>query len=143
MNIGHIFFSLSATVSFFTFLKLIFKTLQSKKWINTKATIINSELKLENYTNETDAGYRLKVLYEYTFKKTKYTGSEIDFGLIKHHIIKENRTPFKKGEDIDIFVNPKNPYESVIDNSIQPSLFLLLLSGIISILIVLYNLSNN
>jgi len=116
LRIMGIIFLLTGTVTFFPIFLIPLKQIQAAKdWSSTEATVFFS--KLIAHQNDQNTTYQPYIAYRYTIGGTNYLGDRYSFFPAssgeygtKAQIIQQHPV----GGHFLIFVNPKDPFESVI-----------------------------
>ena len=107
----------------------------SQSWQQTTATIIAAEVKKNTHIQKVNnhvyvrTDYSVTARYQYTFKGKEYTGSRYSIGTgdsISGSFQKKSEaekwlknSPYRIGESITIHVNPEEPSEAIISNTID------------------------
>jgi len=97
----------------------VWGVLQSSGWVETPCTVVSSQLKENNDSDEPDSTYSIDIKYKYEFGGAAHESDRYDFlGLssnthmaAKRRIVKEHRPGMKT----ICYVNPRNPAEAVLD----------------------------
>jgi hypothetical protein len=121
---------------------LLYKIHQSYKWPTAKAEIISSELEDLTMTNETDKAYRAKIIYKYSINGIEYCSKKIYWGDRLSNSSKKKTVEltkkYPKGNLIEIYYNPHNFSEAVIERKISSKIYQLIAVGLIIVIIGLY-----
>lgn len=121
----------------------IFYTITLKKWKKTEGEIIESGV--EYFRSKTDSdteGWRQKIIYIYNIDGIEYKNDKITKNTrillpSESSAIKNSKSYFV-GQRITVYVNNKNPKESIIDSSFDYSNLLYVLIGIVAIFVSNY-----
>ena len=107
---------------------MINKGMQSENWDKGTATINSSEIeKTERKSKDaqgftqTSTSYSLRVKYSYTVEGTTYDGNTIGFGRMSHNErsdAQEELKSYPKGKTIDVYYDPENPSDSVLNKGV-------------------------
>ncbi len=121
----------------------IFYTITLKKWKKIEGEIIESGV--EYFRSKTDSdteGWRQKIIYIYNIDGIEYKNDKITKNTrillpSESSAIKNSKSYFV-GQRITVYVNSKNPKESIIDSSFNYSNLLYVLIGIVAIFVSNY-----
>lgn len=124
------------------FIYLVCKSKASENWVETKATIIKSNLDALEYVGGSAArSYKPNIAYKYYVMNNEYVSKRIFYGsLIRTNTSKSSKETihkYKKGDNISIYYNPNNPSQSVIERGINPIVYRSLLVVLISLIVIL------
>jgi hypothetical protein len=117
-------------VSYFAALKPWLDAYRSQSWTETPCVIMTSEVSVS--TSKGKSSYYPKVKFSYTVDELEYFGERFWFGGGKSsdRVSLENTLkPFQAGGEGVCYVNPNNPYESVLLREAAPGLWIALLFG--------------
>jgi len=105
-------------------LYLCSKAQQTKGWKKTEAEVISVNLKKRIRKSSDDDGnttktivHRIKARYSYQYNGAQYFGNRVAIGINFGHTAVYEK--LKSANAISVFVNPKNPSEAVIINTID------------------------
>jgi len=123
-------------------LYLCVKSQQTEGWVKTDAEIISVNLKKRTRRSSDDDGNvkrtivnRIKARYSYQYNGEQYFGNRIAIGInFGHKAVYEK---LKSANAISVFVNPKNPSEAVIINTIDRNDVIIIVVGFFWAAIVL------
>lgn len=121
--------------------------LQCKKWIKVRghiidATVGNVSTNLQPVSSDTSVP---DIVYEYQYNGQVYFSSSIAYFAASDMSLQSSYyannevdvlkflTQYPVGSDVDVFINPDNPEESVLDTSLQLPVFFPLICGILLI----------
>ncbi len=96
------------------------KGMASEKWPMAKGTVIQSEIKKSKRTTGTGSSKRTeirhipKVEYTYNVDGQPYRSSRITFGAVNALNASATVNRYPKGKSIEVFYDPKNPDEAVL-----------------------------
>lgn len=100
---------------------------QAKGWPVAKGRIVMSDM--EEFRAATDDGrrgpmmYKGKTSYTYAFNGVDYTGTVVSPGSevssSSRRAVRSWMTPYNDGQAVDVYVNPDNPAESVLQPRVQ------------------------
>jgi hypothetical protein len=121
----------------------LFYTIRLKRWKNIEGEIIESGV--EYFRSKTDSdteGWRQKIIYIYNIDGIEYKNYKITKNIeillpSESSAIKNSKSYFV-GQKITVYVNNKNPKESIIDSSFDNSNLLYVLIGIVAIFVSNY-----
>ena len=132
---GHVFqimgiiFLVTGTVTLFpSFLLPLKQTVAAKNWEKTEATVILSKI-ISHRSDETTT-YRPYIAYRYTLGGTHYLGDRYSFMQASSSEYEKKRSivqQYPVGRHFFIYVNPEDPFESVILRDSEVSLLVGLL----------------
>ena len=115
-------------------LYLCFKAQQTKGWEKTKAELISVNLKEKTRSSRDDDGntttsivHQVKARYSYQYNGEQYFGNRVIIGAIVENISIYEK--LKSANAISVFVNPENPTEAVIINTIDRNYVIVILIG--------------
>jgi hypothetical protein len=92
------------------------KFAESRHWIKVPGIVINHDI-IGHENIEGWDSYRIKIEYEYRYGENKYTNNRISFGEYVYwskRRAQKKLTEIIKDKNIDIYLNPNIPEESVI-----------------------------
>lgn len=109
IGLGSIWFSIK-------FLKLYFKV---KGWNRAEAKVVSKEISIHEKYSTTRTPYKLSVTYKYMFNGSEYAGSKIYLaellgGQANHMKSDAEKRLERINENMNIYVDPNNPKESVM-----------------------------
>jgi hypothetical protein len=121
----------------------LFYTIRLKKWKKIEGEIIESGV--EYFRSKTDSdteGWRQKIIYIYNIDGIEYKNDKITKNIAillpsESSAIKNSKSYFV-GQRITVYVNNKNPKESIIDSSFDNSNLLYVFIGIVAIFVSNY-----
>lgn len=99
---------------------------RSETWLSTNATITSSEIEqFERTQKKTGSSgtekvitYKPKLTYAYSVAGTTYSGDQLNFSSTSYRdksVAEGIQTAYPNGASIDVFYNPQNPAESVLN----------------------------
>ncbi len=107
---------------------MINKGMQSENWDKGTATITSSEIeKTESRSKDaqgftqTSTSYGVSVKYSYTVEGGNYEGNTVGFGTMSHNErsdAQEELKSYPKGKTIDVYYDPENPSDSVLNKGV-------------------------
>ena len=107
---------------------MINKGMQSENWDKGTATITSSEIeKTESKSKDaqgftqTSTSYGVSVKYSYTVEGGNYEGNTVGFGTMSHNErsdAQDELKSFPKGKTIDVYYDPENPSDSVLNKGV-------------------------
>ena len=107
---------------------MINKGMQSENWEKGTATITSSEIeKTESKSKDaqgftqTSTSYGVSVKYSYTVEGGNYEGNTVGFGTMSHNErsdAQEELKSYPKGKTIDVYYDPENPSDSVLNKGV-------------------------
>ena len=107
---------------------MINKGMQSENWDKGTATITSSEIeKTESRSKDaqgftqTSTSYSVTVKYSYTVEGRNYEGNTVGFGTMSHNErsdAQEELKSYPKGKTIDVYYDPENPSDSVLNKGV-------------------------
>ena len=107
---------------------MINKGMQSENWDKGTATITSSEIeKTESRSKDaqgftqTSISYSVRVKYSYTVEGSNYEGNTVGFGTMSHNErsdAQEELKSYPKGKTIDVYYDPENPSDSVLNKGV-------------------------
>ncbi|MCC5814265.1 MAG: DUF3592 domain-containing protein [Leptospira sp.] len=89
------------------------QSFDQKNWVKTEAKVVQSDSQIHSRADRPDSS-SFNFAYEYSFKEKQYTSSAYS----AKHVFVKNRKPvekFSKGENITVYVNPKNPNQAFVE----------------------------
>tara|TARA_B100000282_G_scaffold1908_1_gene1314 strand:+ start:130 stop:600 length:471 start_codon:yes stop_codon:yes gene_type:complete len=102
--------------------------MQSENWDKGTATITSSEIeKTESKSKDaqgftqTSTSYSVRVKYSYTVEGSNYEGNTVGFGTMSHNErsdAQEELKSYPKGKTIDVYYDPENPSDSVLNKGV-------------------------
>jgi len=114
-------------------MKYLYLSLSSADWGSAKGRILNIHIRSEKSTST--KRYKPEVLYTYTYLGKKYSGSRIRFGLSLGtlEIAQQEIQKFTEGQVVEVFVNPQNANESVLEKGGSPLFLFAMVLGLLTI----------
>lgn len=114
-----IFSILIAAVCFWSSIKLILLYLKVNAWEKVNATVVSKKVVLHKKISTKNSPYWIFVEYKYNYKGKEYTNSKVYLveligGQTNHMESAANKKINEIKESETIFVNPKDPQESVM-----------------------------
>ena len=116
--VGFIFVGVGSLIFVSNSLPAFQKKFASKSWVQVQATVILSKVK--SHTDDDGTTYRPYIAYTYRFNGKKYRGDQYSFFSVsssgrekKAQIVKQ----YPKGRTFTLYIDPKNPSESVINRT--------------------------
>jgi hypothetical protein len=109
----------------------LLKAYNSMKWDSITCTIIQSTL----VTAKDDEGFlsfEAIVKYKYGYKGNQYIGDEIYFGYNSSSVEEKSSNllrSYPEGKEVEVFVNPKRPQDSILIPGIKLSTIIPVLGG--------------
>ena len=107
---------------------MINKGMQSENWDKGTATITSSDIeKTESRSKDaqgftqTSTSYSVTVKYSYTVEGSNYEGNTVGFGTMSHNErsdAQEELKSYPKGKTIDVYYDPENPSDSVLNKGV-------------------------
>ena len=137
---GYIFI-LNALIIYFVFFKSVFfYAITIKKWKIADGVILSHSQYYESGSG--DGGWTLKVLYSYDIRGVSFRSSEYTRNISILKPWKEWVDTFyipPVGQKVDVYYNPENPEDAVLDSKFDYLNFLILIMGTVAIAVG-YNL---
>ncbi len=114
-----IFSIIIATACFWSSVKLILLYLKVNAWQKVNATIISKKVELHKKISTRNSPYGIFVEYRYNYNGSEYKNDKVYLvelikGQTNHTQAAATRVIDKMENELSIFVNPKDPQESVI-----------------------------
>ena len=107
---------------------MINKGMQSENWDKGTATITSSEIeKTESKSKDaqgftqTSISYSVRVKYSYIVEGSNFNGNTVGFGTMSHNErsdAQEELKSYPKGKTIDVYYDPENPSDSVLNKGV-------------------------
>ncbi len=107
---------------------MINKGMQSENWDKGTATITSSEIeKTESKSKDaqgftqTSISYSVRVKYSYIVEGSNFDGNTVGFGTMSHNErsdAQEELKSYPKGKTIDVYYDPENPSDSVLNKGV-------------------------
>ena len=128
----------------FKFVKLYFTV---KGWTKTEAVVISKKVELNEKSTSVRTPYGVKVQYTYSFNNVEYVNNKVYLvelikGMAGFRQPVAQQVVDKIPSHIKVYVNPKNPQESVMYCNDVWLYFVMIIMGFICFIIVLVNLIN-
>ncbi|MDP1799974.1 MAG: DUF3592 domain-containing protein [Bacteroidota bacterium] len=135
-----IFSILIAAVCFWSSIKLIALYLKVNAWDKVNATVISKKVELHKKVSTRNSPYAVRVEYRYAYNGTEYTNDKVYLveligGQTNHMESAANKKINEIKETETIFVNSKDPQESVMFCNGIVMYVVVFLFGIMSLLI--------
>ena len=114
-----VFSMVIAAVCFWSSIKLILLYFKVKGWDKIPATVISKRVELHKRVSTRNSPYAVRVDYKYNYNGVEYSGDKVYLleligGQANHMKSSAEKIIDKIENDINIFVNPKDPKESVM-----------------------------
>lgn len=114
-----IFSILIAAVCFWSSIKLILLYFKVNGWEKVNATIISKKVELHTKVSTKNSPYAVRVEYKYNYNGTEYKNDKVYLveligGQTNHMESAANKKINEIKESETIFVNPKDPQESIM-----------------------------
>lgn len=117
---------------------IVFRWFQARNWLSVEATIleINDPSSVGLEASSLINRKKINAEYEFFFNGSRYTGSKISTGKgYQSQLHADLYERFKSNKNIIIFVNPKNPTQSIANRDIYwPEFIALLAIGIVGLI---------
>ena len=120
---------------------MINKGMQSENWDKGMATITSSEIeKTESKSKDaqgftqTSISYGVRVKYSYKVKGSNYEGNTVGFGTMSHNErsdAQEELNSYPKGKTIDVYYDPENPSDSVLNKGVFWQMYIVIVVMVI------------
>lgn len=111
----------------------ILQTRDSASWSSTRGQIINSQLVTPRDTTA-GLGFKATVEYQYDVEGRQFTGDRISFSdaySSNEEYHQEIVDKYFPGKRVEVFYNPSNPLESVLEKRFARQSFLWIFIGIV------------
>ena len=118
------------------YIQYIRKSKESEKWNCVKGKIIKSEI--EPTIDGDVPSLRFNILYEYYVNNEKYTSDRLFYQPFDHNI--DYTKKYTVGKIINVYYNPNNLLESVVEKGIKTGVHDILINGVILLIIVIVSL---
>ena len=120
------------------FFYLLVASNETNRWVQTVGKILHSEIECLD-SNEPSITYLLKVKYQFTINNKTYHSKKIYWGdYIATNFPYRQKKRLKKyaiNNMVDVYYNPENPKESVLEKGINSIIYRELFSGIIILIV--------
>ncbi|MFV0538642.1 MAG: DUF3592 domain-containing protein [Dysgonomonas sp.] len=117
-----LFFVVICVGLFVLYLYLYIKSKQSLDWHKAEGVVLKSELDKYRTGGELTS-YRAKIEYSYTIEEKTYHSKRIFYGdILRHNFSFSNKKlidKYKKGDVVNVFYNPHNPKEAVLQQGVH------------------------
>lgn len=114
-------FIISGIVLLLLFINFYKKSKDSIKWSRTKGQISNAYL--DKFNDSNSASYRVQVKYSYTVADKVYSSKRKYYGdyLLSsfYWSTKKLVDKYKIGDTIDVYYNPQNPKDAVLEQGVH------------------------
>ncbi|MBT3200647.1 MAG: DUF3592 domain-containing protein [Phycisphaerales bacterium] len=118
---------------------MLAKANASSAWPSVKGKIVASDVKKSTSSRKRSKGrrkstkYRAIIKYEYTVAETKHTGNQVSFGgsSTSMSAAKAVASRYPKGADVDVYYDPENPDEAVLETGTSASTYIPLGVGLV------------
>jgi hypothetical protein len=145
--VGRLFplsFGLGSMIFLGVGLWMINKGIQSENWDKGTATITSSEIeKTESRSKDaqgftqTSTSYSVRVTYAYTVEGNNYEGNTVGFGTMSHNErsdAQEELKSYPKGKTIDVYYDPENPSDSVLNKGVFWPMYIVIVVMVIMLI---------
>lgn len=128
-----LFFIISGIVLLLLSIYFYKKSKDSIKWCKTKGQI--SKAYLDKFNDSNSTSYRVEVEYSYTVaykvynSKRKYYGDHLLSSFLGS--TKKLVDKYKKGDTIDVYYNPQNPKDAVLEQGVHFSVLVFFISSLV------------
>jgi hypothetical protein len=121
---------------------IIFYLITIKKWVKTEATIVEYEVNWFRYKTDSDTeGWKEMIKYNYTVNSIEYESNcvtkNLDFLTPSKSYAKNYN--FRKHQKIEIYYDPCNPKNGIIDSKLNSFTIIIPLTFYIIIYFILFN----
>ena len=127
---------------------MINKGIQSENWDKGTATITSSEIeKTESRSKDaqgftqTSTSYSVRVKYSYTVEGSNYEGNTVGFGTMSHNERSDAQEELKfypKGKTIDVYYDPENPSDSVLNKGVFWPMYIVIVVMVIILIVSIW-----
>lgn len=128
-----LFFIISGIVLLLLSIYFYKKSKDSIKWCKTKGQI--SKAYLDKFNDSNSTSYRVEVEYSYTVADKVYNSKRKYYG---DHLLssflgstKKLVDKYKKGDTIDVYYNPQNPKDAVLEQGVHFSVLVFFISSLV------------
>ena len=123
---------------------MINKGMQSENWDKGTATITSSEIeKTESKSKDaqgftqTSISYSVRVKYSYIVEGSNFDGNTVGFGTMSHNersVAQEELKSYPKGKTIDVYYDPENPSDSVLNKGVFWPMYIVIVVMVIMLI---------
>ena len=121
------------------FVYLLVASNETNQWEQTVGKILHSEIERNEFSTEPDTTYSLKVKYQFTVNNKTYHAKKIYCGdsisVNFPYRLKKRLKKYAEDNMVDVFYNPGNPGESVLEKGINNIIYRELFLGILCIIV--------
>lgn len=115
------------------------KSKNSTKWNNVKGIILQADLDELVMEADTPVTYKTSVEYSYIVDTKTYYSKRIFYGdFLRHSSLwntKKLMGKYKKGNVVDVYYNPKNPNDTVLQRGIHIDVIIIFLTSLFLLLV--------
>ena len=112
-------------------------SLRAENWPSVTGTVVSSEIKRGGGKHPYSKFY---ILYRYTIQGRTYTSDRFSYGLNPRSVpngdFNVTQTTYKPGQNVDVFYNPTDPSEAVLQTRVNKYSFLVSFSAAILFFII-------
>lgn len=134
-----ILFIVISILLFILFFYLYKKSQNSIKWDKTKGVILRANLDELVMEADTPVTYKANLEYSYKIETKTYYSKRIFYGDFLRHSsfwnINENISKYRKGNIVNVYYNPQNPNDSVLQQGIHSNVIIILITSLLLSLI--------
>lgn len=120
-------------------LYLLNKVIKSRDWETTEGEIKSSDLETLSFSNDTNKSYKAGISYVYKVMGKQYVGTRVFFGDKIQSSFKgialKIITEYPVGSKVNVYYNPRNIEEAVLEKRVHSNIVVLLIVGLAAILI--------
>lgn len=138
MNITYII-AIPTVMLFLLFTYLLFKSLETKRWVSTEGKILSKEVDKGALKNNESHLYTANIKYSYNVNGKEFVSKRIFYGnwiAISTPFSAQETVKRYKKTNVTVYYNPNNPKESVLEQGINRLICRILLPFIIFAIVI-------
>lgn len=112
-----LFILIGLVISYFTY-SLLINSFESKNWPKKEGVILSSEF-VSSIDSDKKPIYTAEILYEYYIENIKYVGNSVTVGGLTYtsnpNYAQLLINKYQKNTKVEVFYNPKNPEQAVLE----------------------------
>lgn len=120
---GLFFMAIGLAITYGMLVSPMLKKRASEDWQQVPATVVFSEVGEHRGDDQDQTSYSVDIRYSYSFEEKPYTGNRYSFTSGGHSSGRSAKqkivSRFPTGKEIEVFIDPLNPYDAVITRELS------------------------
>ncbi len=139
-------FAAVACAFIYAWIRELRKARATRSWPTVTGRIMTSHVHsytgYDRRTHSSRKYYDPQVVYEYTINGTRYESHQIAIGIgysdHRREAVERKVAPYKAGADVEVFYNPNDPTDAVLEHGIAGGILLLFIGVFILFILALF-----